>query len=167
MNYVKANGRLIVAISRFELTLVDINVPFAWITITCPKHEHLDKLEKAEYVLAMKFVDLDIISFPGIINAENLFTQEDANTIVDFVNSIPPKTPIIVNCLAGLSRSTAVAAAIAYCSGGDDSIFWEKTCPNRFVFQTLCKAFGKEPPERSWTGIPNDDFFTFDEDEIY
>jgi predicted protein tyrosine phosphatase len=161
MNYTKVNGQVIIAISRLELSQIDVKIPFAWITIACPKHEHMDKISNAEYILAMKFVDFDTFTFPGA-TVDNLFTKDDAQQIVDFVNSLPPKIPIIVNCLAGISRSTAITAAIVYYLDGDDSVFWEKTCPNQLVFQTLCKAFGKEPPERSWRKTTDEDFFIFD-----
>ena len=74
---------------------------------------------------------------PGV----RLMSAEDAKAIWQFFNRHRDKVgTIVVNCEAGISRSSAVAAAICRSLGGDDSEFFEEYQPNRHVYEMVLAA---------------------------
>jgi predicted protein tyrosine phosphatase len=67
-----------------------------------------------------------------------LFNERHAKEIVDFVNLYKDKIDeIIVNCLAGYSRSPAIAAGIAKMIGEDDREFFKTYSPNNYVYSKM------------------------------
>lgn len=73
----------------------------------------------------------------GIQKEWRLFSQEDAEKVWRYVEQLPYGASILVHCEAGVSRSSAVAAALAtiYCNGDDTSIFQSpKALPNLYVY---------------------------------
>lgn len=79
-----------------------------------------------------------------------LFNEDMAKEILDFVNGSLAKHPdldlIVVNCQAGISRSSAVAAALAtILNGRDDFIFRDPAfAPNMLVYHTILRVhFGR------------------------
>jgi protein-tyrosine phosphatase len=86
-----------------------------------------------------------------------LFTDEQAAQIVAFVKASDPTTTILVNCEAGVSRSAAVAAALAKFFNGDDSLMFKKACPNMFVFRKMLNALGIDSTSKRIK--PDKDFF--------
>lgn len=152
INMITASNRLVTSLSEAEMIKYGPEFkPFAWISITCPKRDHTGVcFPNAKYILKLKFVDFDELTFPNYGTVNLQFTLDQAKTIVEFVRSIPETALILVNCLGGVSRSTAVAAAITYCTGGSDELFWNLSCPNKYVFNMMCEAWSVEPPTRSW-----------------
>ena len=67
------------------------------------------------------------------------FTEEDAIAIKNFVRENLDSKLIVCSCDAGVSRSPAMAAAIAYWLNGNDMDFWNnpKYIPNNHVYKTL------------------------------
>ncbi len=100
-------------------------------------------------ILSLEFMDAD---YPGDNDVygnpttiSDLMSDEDAKTVVDFVEQYKDKR-ILVHCDAGISRSSAVAAAILkHYTGNDDMIFdsrWYN--PNRWVYRKVLEAFESE-----------------------
>ena len=75
----------------------------------------------------------------------DLMSDEDAEKIANFVEN-NKNDLIIVHCDAGISRSSAVAAAILrHYTGNDDRIFDDYSYnPNMWVYFKVLKAFGEQ-----------------------
>lgn len=91
-------------------------------------------------VLRLSFADADVAS--EIIGEDALFTPEQARRIWEFVVAHRDHVErIIVHCDAGVSRSPAVAAALARALNGDDSEFFGgRYTPNRRVYRLLLEC---------------------------
>lgn len=100
-------------------------------------------------ILNLEFMDADcpgdndVYGNPTTIN--DLMSDEDAKTVVDFVETYKDKR-ILVHCDAGISRSSAVAAAILKHYTGDDSMIFDSRWynPNRWVYRKVLEAFESE-----------------------
>ena len=97
-------------------------------------------------ILCLEFMDADrpgdndVYGNPTIIS--DLMSDEDAKTVVDFVERYKDKR-ILVHCDAGISRSSAVVAAILKHYTGDDSMIFDSRWynPNRWVYRKVLEAF--------------------------
>ena len=69
-----------------------------------------------------------------------MFTDEHAEVIAAFVREYEDVGRILVHCDAGVSRSAAVAAAIAKHYTGDDFWFFNQKSPNRRVYRAVLYA---------------------------
>ena len=79
-----------------------------------------------------------------------LFDEKKADRIVSFVNSFKDKVEaFICQCYAGVSRSSAVAAAIAKEFEITDTDYFNHKLyyPNRFVYKLVTEAFDKAREE--------------------
>lgn len=100
-------------------------------------------------ILKLSFFDADEPDGLDVNNivADNsdLMSDEDAEKIADFVER-NKNDLIIVHCDAGVSRSSAVAAAILrHYTGNDDRIFDDYSYnPNMWVYFKVLKAFGEQ-----------------------
>lgn len=74
----------------------------------------------------------------------DLFEPEHAAQIKAFLLKYP-EADLIVNCQAGISRSSAVAAAVTKWKGGDESVFFnpDRYHPNSRVYDHLLHALQK------------------------
>ena len=91
--------------------------------------------------LHLKFDDVEDIQ-------ENYlyFDRSMANEILDFVERhITKISLIVVQCQAGLSRSVAVASALAKILNGRDDDVFTRGIPNMFVYTTLLDQFFGNP----------------------
>lgn len=73
----------------------------------------------------------------GIHKEWRLFSQEDAEKVWRYVEQLPDGANILVHCEAGISRSSAIAAALStiYCNGDDTAIFQSpRALPNLYVY---------------------------------
>lgn len=87
-------------------------------------------------VLRLCFADADRVS--SAVPQAALFSEGHAAQIWSFVTAHAGAIErIIVHCDAGLSRSPAVAAAIAKALGEDDSEFFRRYRPNAHVYRML------------------------------
>ena len=132
------NGKLLVLCKSAATDFVS-DKPWACISIGTEPGDW-PKLNKCQLVglLQISFYDLDRIP-PGC-ELENivLFSEDHAQRIWNFVNSVWDKVEILlVHCLAGVSRSPAVAAAIARMKYGDDQLYFDRYLPNRLVYRTM------------------------------
>ena len=84
------------------------------ISIGDPNSEPVPLSGKFAGVLRLAFSD---IATPSPFESHGLFATEHARAIIDFVDRWRDVDRIVVHCLAGLSRSPAVALAIAELRG--------------------------------------------------
>ena len=90
------------------------------------------------------------VSFPDVETASEqhpesaLFSREHADAIWSFVREhLSAIERVIVHCDAGMSRSPAVAAALARVLNGDDAEFFGgRYRPNKRVYETMLAAKG-------------------------
>lgn len=82
-----------------------------------------------------------------------LFDEKFAQRILDFVDALVDTHTLLVHCEAGISRSSAIAAAIDKIYRGNDAKTWFRTKPYRpniLVYHTmihLAKKQGRIPDE--------------------
>lgn len=102
------------------------------------------KVDNLKAFMSICFSDID----KEIDNKDlTLFNLKMANEIKDFVDKYKNSVDkIIVHCLAGISRSAAVACVISrYLNGSDEEIFKSgRYFPNRLVYKIMCNEFGLE-----------------------
>jgi hypothetical protein len=70
-------------------------------------------------------------------------STEAANRIAGFIRNIGPEIEVVyVCCDSGISRSSAIAAAVCRYFGIPDDTIWEnpRYQPNPLVFQMLCEC---------------------------
>ncbi|AKV00393.1 hypothetical protein AKJ09_07056 [Labilithrix luteola] len=96
--------------------------------------------EQCRGVLRLAFADAEVAS--EIIPEDALFTPEHARRIWDFVVAHRDEIErIIVHCDAGMSRSPAVAAALARALNGDDAEFFGgRYVPNPRVYRLVLEC---------------------------
>jgi predicted protein tyrosine phosphatase len=117
-------------------------VPHVIISITSSPDDvaRLRLNKKCRGVLRLSFPDAEA---PSALYAEAiLFSREHAMNVWTFVQQHLPETQrIIVHCDAGVSRSPAVAAALARVLNDDDSEFFGgRYRPNMRVYRTLLES---------------------------
>jgi len=79
-------------------------------------------------------------------------SKADARKIVKFVRFYDGTVDkIICQCDAGISRSSAVAAALAHCLGEDDEVFFKRYIPNRRVYRLILDEWYKG--EEAWDAL--------------
>jgi len=95
-------------------------------------------------ILYLDFCDMDAVKYPktkDFPEIYKLFSKDDARSILKMVELTAPYINLIaVNCVAGISRSAGVAAALAKCLGQSDEKFFNPKGPyrpNMFVYRTL------------------------------
>lgn len=89
-------------------------------------------------VLALGFHDACPVGSMVLPPDIRLLQPEQAAQVWDFVGQwIPHVQRIVVHCEQGMSRSPAVAAAIARHLGQDEGEFWEEYQPNQWVYEFL------------------------------
>ena len=93
--------------------------------------------------LDLEFNDIDATNKPRLaeIGDIKLFTIDDAQSILRlFEITKPCINLIIINCEAGISRSSAIAAALTRIMGNSDAEYFDLSgpyCPNRFVYKMM------------------------------
>jgi predicted protein tyrosine phosphatase len=101
--------------NRNSVRHVDIKEPHAFISITEPE-ETLTQLTPnrwCEGVLGLRFSDVDDLVLSTLGDKGLVpFSESHAKAIINFYQSLPSINYLIVNCDAGICRSSAIAAAI-------------------------------------------------------
>jgi predicted protein tyrosine phosphatase len=134
-----------------------ISIPHAIISITDPKQDFPEFKENANRIAVLSLVFYDIDFSKKIIADDEseirriygfgLFTDEQADEIVDFVGEHKDKIKLLlVHCEAGVSRSAGVAGAILKATtGSDEKIFKDRRyLPNMWVYRKVLNAWHKE-----------------------
>lgn len=73
-----------------------------------------------------------------------LFNEEQASQIWTFVSSLKDIELLIIHCDAGISRSPAVAAAIAFSRGENPGNYFNRYLPNRWVYRVMLKVYADQ-----------------------
>lgn len=100
-------------------------------------------------LLQLSFNDVDNDIFidelgDDIAEKYHMFTDAQAEQVVDFYRQLPPETEYIVcQCEHGQSRSAGIAAALLQhrCSKGIDIFANDKYYPNKVVYRKVMTAF--------------------------
>jgi predicted protein tyrosine phosphatase len=123
-------------------------VPHVVISITSSPDDvaRLRKNPACVGVLRLSFPDVETAS--ELHPEERLFSRDHATTIWSFVQQHRSAIErIVVHCDAGVSRSAAVAAALARTLDGDDAQFFAgRYRPNMRVYRMLLEAGSARPP---------------------
>lgn len=127
--------------SRNEARSFRSQVPWAAISITSSPHVWPELSEEGRVaLLQLYFLDH---TTPG----DNSMTQEQAQEILQFVESVQGQIEcLLVHCDAGMSRSPAVAAAIAkiFIGEDEDKSYFQRYFPNYLVYKLILEArFGE------------------------
>jgi predicted protein tyrosine phosphatase len=124
----------------------------AIISISTPYGEYINdppfvsQTNNVQDILYLSFADADAPNtldvYDRLVTEEQLLTDTDAKRIVEFVKKNIDYS-IIVHCDAGISRSSAVGAAILkYYIGDDSSIFDSpRYFPNMWCYKKILNAF--------------------------
>lgn len=131
--------------------------PAAIISISTPGVDYdespfISKKNKVAEILSLAFLDADCPETTDVYGTfahlEDLMTDEDAQKIVEFAERHKDK-PILIHCDAGISRSSAIGAALLRnYNGNDDDIFHSRYfAPNMWCYYKLLNAFGYDYSE--------------------
>jgi len=117
------------------------DLPYLHISVRDPGDVPVETLTNPNMVarLDLEFSDFDVDINPKILETNiKVFTKEDAQSILK-VFSLTEKyiSLVVINCVAGISRSAAIAAALTKLLGQDDSSYFKRYCPNRYVYRTI------------------------------
>jgi len=102
----------------------------------------LSNLTSRVDAMFLKFSDFDRIheDMPKQLK-ESLFNKRLAEAIWKFVDKYKDEVDLIViNCEAGISRSSAVGAAISKILNGRDEDFFKHFLPNRLVYRKMMEV---------------------------
>ncbi len=125
----------ILVLNRFDAEEFDCPYDWACISIANTESDFAEiPTENRRGLLQLAFIDA-IHPIRGF----HLFDDEDAYEILDFITHCWEKVgTLMVHCDAGISRSSAVAAAIARLKFEEESEFWEPPFdPNPRVYRIL------------------------------
>lgn len=114
-----------------------LTFPHVMISITEP--DRIIEFKENEFrkdILRLQFDDIDIPTEPY-----QLFTKEQAIEIFEFFDKNKDIKDFVIHCYAGLSRSAAVCAALAKIYNGNDSWYFSKRIPNKYVYRTMLEYY--------------------------
>jgi len=121
--------------------------PHVVISIQDPSHEFvkLSEQEARQDWLGLKFHDLDDIFIPELYGVQTnavIFTKVDGLRILNFYNEWKNKVDLlIIHCVAGVSRSPAIGAALLRIDGQLDFDMFKRYRPNMHVYRTMLNTF--------------------------
>ena len=72
-----------------------------------------------------------------LVDGACLFSEVQANEIIDFIRENRDAETLLVHCYGGESRSRAVGAFAVRMLGGDNSSYFDTGHPNEHVYETL------------------------------
>jgi len=97
--------------------------------------------------LGLKFSDVDDIyvhNFNEWCQEAKIkpFTELYAILILNFIKDYKNKVNLIlVNCCAGISRSSAIAGALSKILNGEDEYYFKHYLPNRYVYRIILNTY--------------------------
>jgi predicted protein tyrosine phosphatase len=116
--------------------------PFAIISITSGPTDQavLPEGDRCQGILRLSFLDIE--DSLGDWVEDGLFSDRQAHQIWDFaLRHAPGVQWFVVHCDAGMSRSPAVAAALAHGLGLDPRPFFFQFVPNMHVYRTMVDVY--------------------------
>jgi len=141
------NKKRIFVLSRADVNLIYPIHDFVIITIRSPKQrmaniKRLKEIDTFIDCLPLVFYDAERLH----TGVDVLFNEKMAREILNFLEKHKNINLIYVNCEAGISRSSGVAAALSKIYNGIDDKYFDsrKYIPNMLVYSTIIKeAFSK------------------------
>lgn len=128
---------------------LDPGVPHVVISIRCPgsPKPKLPPLPSRVGLLSMAFSDIEPRAGIGLDDVR-AFTDEDAECICRFIAGYPGISAIVVHCEAGMSRSPAIAAALAAHFGNMSAATMciHNRTPNAHVLRTMQRVLQRQTP---------------------
>ncbi len=94
-------------------------------------------------VLTLYFDDID-----REVEGAVLFSDEQAEAVIDFILKNRGADSLLVHCYGGQSRSRAVAAFAVKMLGGDNTRYFETGRPNQYVYDALESAWIRKMLEK-------------------
>jgi predicted protein tyrosine phosphatase len=93
-------------------------------------------------VLELQFHDAEPTSSMTLPSGIEIITEEQAKTVAEFVRRLHAAVDgFAVHCEQGMSRSPAVAVAIARHLKQSDETFWQEHQPNQYVLELVEESF--------------------------
>jgi hypothetical protein len=86
-------------------------------------------------VLTLKFDDI-----VRPVEGTQLFSDDMAEQIIRFIRNNQGVETLLIHCYAGQSRSGAVGAFAVWLLGGDNSSYFKKYNPNKYVYDKLMQT---------------------------
>ena len=116
-----------------------LSTPHIWISIGNSDSDTfepwLSENENRKAHLHVNFYDTDARLMQGG------FHPRQAKQIIDFVvEHTDENTVVMVNCMAGVSRSAGVAAALTKLACQSDNEFFKQSTPNMLVYRTMLEV---------------------------
>lgn len=134
----------IIVRSRETIKVLPLDIDHVIISIFCSDDTpaEFQSLASTKDVLRVQFDDITIKhveAYPRVISKYQLFNGVIAKAIADFVEKHKDIPLLICQCDAGISRSSATAAAISKFYKGDDFEFFgsRRYVPNTLVYTIL------------------------------
>jgi predicted protein tyrosine phosphatase len=119
-----------------------IKYPFAWIRFDVGLPYNVEN-SNMKMLLTLYADDIEFVySGKKQLAAYQPFTKQQAIKVVKFYRKIKARNidTIVVSCMAGQSRSAAVAAALTEMGGESSQSFWRTKFPNRMIFGMIYDA---------------------------
>lgn len=134
-----SNSLNIIVCNRDKAESHKFHFPHLLISISAPNDKPKLPINKNRIaILSLEFHDLD-----KPYKDYKLFSEEDAYKIFEFLKQNKEIRDIVVHCDAGISRSPAVAAALAKIFNGDDSEYFKEYLPNMLVYKMMLDVWWK------------------------
>lgn len=124
------------SIKQVKNELCSINLENTKLIVATSYNSNIDNI-KNEDKLILYFDDVTMIN-------KNSINKDIARKINEFVSNVKfDKEKLYICCDSGISRSSAIAAAILRKYGQDEDIIWKNYCyqPNMLVYKVLCEEF--------------------------
>ncbi|MFW6138294.1 MAG: hypothetical protein ACOC7U_03885 [Spirochaetota bacterium] len=132
---VKSKDEVVEYVRHLDQNFILISITDPGVVIEVPENQH------CKGILRLQFHDLEtqLIGF-------SYFRTSQAKTIKEFVLKHQDIELIICQCMAGISRSSGVAAVLAKHFNLDQKEFFSgEYSPNRLVYRKLSRVFGLSP----------------------
>lgn len=126
-----------------------IRTPYVVISVRDPKsaRPRIPKRVGLRAVLSLAFHDAEPTQDLALPRDIRLFTRDQARKIWSFVQEHQESVGTIVcHCEQGMSRSPAIAIALAEALGDDAEAIRRNTQPNLFVYRLVREATQAAPP---------------------
>lgn len=128
--------------------------PWAAISISTEPNEFPElKEDNRVGLLQLCFWDIENPRLEESAVSNKLMSTEQAKQVISFVQEMLPQIDtLLVHCEAGVCRSPAVAAAIAYILWGKEStkVYFNNFTPNTYVYNKILEThFGHNPDVRT------------------
>lgn len=137
----RGNKNDFLVLGREEIKIFEPSVKSILISVSDPENDQAEIIESENFVgiLRLKFHDIGKAkAFENENNIDVSMNIEDAKKIWNFVFENLSKAELIVcQCEQGVSRSSAIAAAISRILQNDDEYFFEHFWVNRYVYDLL------------------------------